>query len=331
MRKHLLFIVLSALLLSGCGSNKKETIDETEINTEMTEEEIEAQIKNDNRLSPAFKNYLLSQETAVIGTEANFEDFDFISPISSGQSATIQDMCNMIENDMDNKCLLGVSYGLIDCGMDGQFELAVEYEFLEPESNLTVAMTTIVCEDQGKLTLSFVAHSVYKIVSHFYADGCYVQSSHIAISFGSDYGILDSTGCLEMIFKEQYWDREQIDPDDLALLAYFGYDSMEQITKEDKQTINDLLHDVQLIAYTIGPETYLNCHPESDPNADKLSPSYYLSLCEKYGTVFYSDEEVNALIDQRKSDLGFTKWTGDHSHEDIEWNHLAGDKFGYIY
>ncbi|MCH5280771.1 MAG: hypothetical protein J1E61_04820 [Lachnospiraceae bacterium] len=305
--------------------------------TDPTAETME-QIKNDNRLSLALKGYLLGQETAVIGADVNFDRF--ASPIASGQSATIQDMYNMIESGdnlvigKDHHTLLTeVRYGLLDCGMDGKFELIIQYDLFY--NGFSWNMSTVICEDQGTLTLSFVGDDTYRYYSYMCTDGCYfTDNSSSNVDHFSTYDILDATGSAKNIYElyTTFWFGRHsiIDPDKLAMRDYFGYDSVDEITEADEKIIDDLLDPIGLDIYTMGTETYLNCHTKSDPNADdKLSLPYYLSLCEKNGTVFYSDEEVNALINQRMSDLGFRKWTGDHPHEYIEWKHLIGSEFAY--
>ena len=302
--------------------------------TDPTAETVE-QIKNDNRLSPALKGYLLGQETAVIGADVNFDRF--ASPIASGQSATIQDMYNMIESGdpfvirgNHHTLLTEVSYGLLDCGMDGKFELAIRYDYL---NHSQTGMIAVICEDQGTLTLSFVGYDTYRYYSFLRTDGCYfTDNSGGASDHFNTYDILDATGRAKNIYElhTTFWfgRHSTIDPERLAMRDYFGYDSVDEITEEDEKIIDDLIDPLGLEIYTMGTETYLNCYPKSDPDADdKLSLPYYLSLCEKNGVVFYSDEEIAALIDKRISDLGFRKWTGDHPHEYIELEHLIGDEF----
>ncbi|MCH5280770.1 MAG: hypothetical protein J1E61_04815 [Lachnospiraceae bacterium] len=293
-------------------------------------EEIAEQIQNDDTLSQAFKDFLLGKQSATIGKDADLEQFSFGSPLSPGQSASMEDICNMIESGSKGAehTLTGITYGLLDCGNDGQKELAIQYYYVW--SHILTTMTLVLYEENGSLTINFAGWESYRSWSGLYTDGCYRSGGSGAAWYQYEsYGILDSTGRLRTIYKLQtFWadHRPNIDPDKQAELDYFGYSSIDQITQADDEAIDDLLEDLRLEIYTIGSETYLNCHPESDSNAsDKLSLPYYLSLCEENGVKFYTDAEIDALIEKNQASLGFADRKDGHEHQLLEWKPLFGD------
>ena len=286
------------------------------------------QIQNDDTLPQAFKDYLLGEKPALIGQDVVFDSYILASPIPAGHSASIQDMYAMIENgDGVDIYLTDVKYGLIDCGMDGKPELAVEYNYYY-EHNWDV-MTTVLSEQNGSLTLNFNGGYGYRSYSCLYADGRYLTDHSDGANMHSyTYDILDKTGRAKSIYvlKSIIHPYLPNDRDLPAMRDYFGYDSVDEVTKEDKEIIDDLADHLEFDIYKIGTETYTVplYDPVPDPD-DKLSLPYYLSLCEKNGTVFYSTEEIEELIEERKAALGFAGWKESSPKEEISWNILLGD------
>lgn len=160
------------------------------------------QIQNDDSLSQAFKDYLLGEKTALIGQDVAFSSYFFASPIAAGQSASIQDIYAMIENGVGaDNYLTDVTYGLIDCGMDGKPELVVEYIYsVGPSLEI---MTTVLYEKDDALVMTFENEYTYlsRSSSELYADGCFITDSTGGATFNiNTYGILDATGRLKEIY-----------------------------------------------------------------------------------------------------------------------------------
>ena len=299
------------------------------------------QIQKDNSLPQVFKDYLLGNKTAVIGEDVDFENiyaYPFsVSPILSGQSASLEDMYSMIKagEKYDWYSLISIEYGILDCGMDGKPDLALWYIFSDGSDQ--VELTTIIHEENGELTLSYAYEDWHRSHKVLYQDGYVISIGYggLAVAFG--YDIFDASGKLQDIYychtyawrhtSDEDGILKYIDPDGLAKQDYLNPDKIEKPTMDD---FHEILREVEVNEYFIGDQTYLGTIPESDPDSDYRSLSYYLSLCEKHGVSFCTQEEIEHLIAEHMDSLGFADWgipkEFNHDVEAVEWKLLFKDE-----
>ena len=335
-------VEIQATDMNGNKNTMTLTVTVRELEPILDPEMVE-QIQKDDALSPALKDYLLGNAAAVIGKDVDFENIYrepfSTSPIPSGQSATIQDICDMIKAG-DNRYshpqayyLLNIKYGILDCGMDGTPDLAVQYYFTTP--SLGTHMTTIIHEENGKLTLNCAEESGYRSGSILYRDGYFISyGASGADVHGLDCSILNKSGRLQEIYSYIVYTRgtelQYIDPDDLAKQDYFGYEEGGKPSYTEEEDFKEMLIKLGIYEYTIGDKTYLYTYPESDPDdTDHKSLPYYLSLCEKHGASICTGEEIDKLITDHMASLGFSDWKapGEYTEEDeVEWQLLLGNE-----
>ncbi|MCH5280767.1 MAG: hypothetical protein J1E61_04800 [Lachnospiraceae bacterium] len=303
-------------------------------------------IQNDDALSLAFQDYLLGTGTAVIGKTVDFESLYHTFPTfpAVGDSVSLNDISQMINNEERSNPyhLTNIRYALLDCGMDGKPELALQYVFeLNPHS-FTRMLTMILQEQNDKLVITYVldndSNERYAFTT-LYQDGLYIrgaQDSDRAITaYHYRFGFFDRSGNLVDVYDRNMSLGDSglpyVDPDLKAILTYFSYDDASQITDDDRKTIEDLIGNLKVDEYIIGTDTYLSCYPKSNPDSpNRQSLSYYLSLCEKAGTRFYSNEEIDRSIAGHASALGFSdrKPVNDRTPEDeVAWQLLLGSGY----
>lgn len=324
--------------MNGNKSTMTLTVTVRELDPILDPEMVE-QIQKDDALSPALKDYLLGNAAAVIGKDVDFENIQgepfTNSPIPSGQSATIQDMCDMIKAGHESRDynLFNINYAILDCGMDGTPDLAVRYCFGAPR--YARFMVTIIHEENGVLTLSYAHEDGERSWYELYRDGYFRYGG----SGGADnhyfhYAIFDKSGNLKDIYDCHATlgsgGLEYIDPDGLITQEFYAfYEGREHpwIYEEDYE---EMIGDLEVDEYTIGGKTYWSTYPESDPeDTSHKSLPYYLSLCEEHGTSFYTYEEIDRLVKERMASLGFSDWKAyrEHTEEDeVEWLLLLGNE-----
>ena len=287
-----------------------------------------AQITNDDTLPQIIKDYLLENDTAVIGKDVDFENihtFSFSSPIPSGQSGTLQDMIQMINSSSHQDYFLTtIKYGILDCGMDKKPDLALQFIFKVGNID-TCVMTTVLHEENGVLTMNFADQDWSRSWSVLYQDGYYASGgSGGASTHYYSYFVLDKSGRAQSLYAcevEGYGYTKLIHGGD-PHLDYFGYESADEFTFEDQEELNDLLIGVGACDYTIGKETY-NAYSIDSEVSDKEGILHYISLCEENGARFYSVEEIRNLIDKRAASLGFPDWnTGHEEADEVEFHTL---------
>lgn len=333
-------VEIQATDMNGNKSTMTLTVTVRELEPILDPEMVE-QIQNDDALSPALKDYLLGNAAAVIGKDVDFENiypYPFsTSPIPSGQSATIQDMCDMIKAGREywgNYYLSSIKYAILDCGMDGSPDLALQYIFIDGPRD-DAHMTTIIHEENGELTLSYADEDWARDHSLLYRDGYFIDFGAAGADVHVlDCSILNKSGRLQEIYSYIVYTRgtelQYIDPDDLAKQDYFGYEEGGEPSYTEEEDFKEMLIKLGIYEYTIGDKTYLYTYPESDPDdTDHKSLPYYLSLCEKHGASICTGEEIDKLITGHMASLGFSDWKapGEYTEEDeVEWLLLLGNE-----
>lgn len=280
----------------------------------------ESRIKNDDTLPKIFKDFLLGEATAVIGEDIDFENiyaFSFSSPIPSGQAGTLQDMMQMIDNGGSHGgyFLTTVKYGILDCGMDGNPDLALQFIFGVGNID-TCVMTTVLHEENGILTMNFANQDWSRSWSVLYQDGYYIDGgSGGAATEIFCYYVLDKSGRTQLLYEcTDHWDSYiSLTGGAQAKLDYFDYESEDEFTMADQEKLQNILKYVVSCDYTVGENTYNSyCISPKASDEEKESISNYISLCEENGARFYSIEDIKKAIDKRAASLGFSDWNIDH-------------------
>lgn len=297
-------------------------------------------VRADNALPQGFKDFLLGNDTAVIGENLDFNNmwaFGFDNPLLPGDSFSLQDMCDMIDNGGSTYHMIGVKYGLLDCGMDDKPDLALLFTFQEGPRDI-IDMTTVLHEEDGVLTMNFAGQAWHRSWTELYQDGFYESGG--AGGAGTHhyrYGVLDASGSLIKIYDCTadigYGGFENIDGRSKAMLDFFGYDTRDEFTSENERKIIHITGNMEVDTITIQGHTYLSCYfdPEADPK-ELEELKYLLSLCEKNGGVLYSNEEIERIIAKRMDALGVSAWNRDRTEENlVVWNTLLSSPLSEIY
>ena len=278
--------------------------------------EIIGQISDNSSLSQAFRDYLLGNETAVIGEETDFTDsavFSFGTPLRSGQSASFGDMCDMITSgtsDNEPGYLMWVGYGLLDCGMDGKPELAVCYRYFNAKRSSGKYLITILRKENNTLVMTYAYQTVDEN-PYLYKDG------YLHYITPNDYlyccGYLDASGMLRYIYTRHHILHSDV-------LEYLG-EVDEDLQKLIKECVN-----IEL--YSLGDETYscywINDYYASDEQQEELSA--YLSSYSENGIKLYSEEEIDRLITRHVTSLGLKKPVDRTEDDEVEWYILLSNQ-----
>ena len=302
---------------------------------------IEEQIKNDPALEDAFKDYLLDGESALLGENIDFTDLEgygypFSSPLMAGDSAAIQDVCDMInKGDFFPYYLTDVEYALLDCGMDGRPELAVRYYYHYDEYT-SIMLTTVLREENDTIVMThkeqyYLENDRIRNQLTLYPDGCYVSKVFDgAKDYNYCYGVLDESGTPIGIYHHYFCSGPPviyyIDEPYSALHSLL---ETEELSVDDWHYIDELTRPLELNVYFFGQDTYLTYSIREDASEEyKQTLSDYISLCEENGAVFYSDEEIEKRIRRQADTLGFSEYEFPHPKEDeVKWHTLLSSQF----
>ncbi|MCH5280769.1 MAG: hypothetical protein J1E61_04810 [Lachnospiraceae bacterium] len=297
-------------------------------------------IRTDDALPQSFKDFFFGSDNAVIGENLDFNDmwaFGFDDPLLPGQTFSLQDMCDMIDNGGSTYHMIGVKYGVLDCGMDGKPDLALLFTFQEGPRDI-VDMTTVLHEEDGILTMNFAGQAWHRSWTELYQDGFYEDGG--AGGAGTHhyrYGVLNASGSLIKIYDCTadigFGGFENIKGMSQARLDYFGYEKWDEHTSKDWDKLMDITGNMEVDTFTIQGQTYLSCYfdPEADPK-ELEELKYLLSLCEKNGGVLYSNEEIERIITKRMDTLGVSAWNRERTEEDlVVWNPLLSSPLSEIY
>ena len=225
----------------------------------------------------------LYETELVLGTEAGFLIDDVLY--------------NLLDSDeflSVNDKISSVKYAFIDCGNDGEPELALQvvaYDNYGDPNNFEL----VIKDNDGVLELCYICYSYYRSME-FIANKYGVilsQGSNSAFSSSGDYGYINKDGKYEIIYT--YFDSFDFIDDP----GFFGPE-FDELTEEDLAEINE--NGCQFGEYAImkdnSSEVYY-CYYPCDEAA--------VNVFKKIGIDIKSYDDIDAILLKAKQDAGLTE------------------------
>ena len=240
-----------------------------------------------------------------------------------------------IESELKN-----VSYSFIDCGADGIPELALLFSELQSH-NCDCDITIIIKYIDEKLQVCYAGISEYRGIfelSNEYGV-CTFGGSNSAISSGDVKGFINENGDYILLYSEETKFVEVGWPEDVALseatkkISYEGdlvlltyhfteYSPEMDIEEYQSQAVRSF-EVYNVIDETTGAEIPVL-------NEDYIyQKSVYKDIIDEAGVDFYSKQEIEQIIQQRISDVGFTQKID--NGQPVTWTALEESDFNSIY
>lgn len=349
MKRKILSVLLALTLtaaLCGCGAkddapaasnaNTAAEKESTEGTTTETAQKAEA---GERTSKDMYMDFLAGSEKVyaekIDKTFYNYNTDQFEPYFDAKESFTVIDlMKKVIEvEQMDyDLTLTGFQYSLIDCGLDGEPELAL-YATFDTGYSESVEMQFVLKNINGKLQLCYMMEGYYRSYT------CLANISGLVTSYGSagagssyyGTGIIDANGDYKFAYddEESYWpiyslderfegliSEEEMEGQDLYLSIYdfveYNDDNWDEILAK------------RIYCAEIDPEIYFEGDEEA--NLATLEPIF-----EKANVKLYSLEELNQAIAAREKEVGITDAMKNADYMDwisyeVDFNEINGIK-----
>lgn len=347
MKKTLLALLLGVTLsfsLAGCGSQKPENTSASTTETvsagttdvesagaaEATPAPVEAKELSSREMYEAFVN-----GTGKLYTHRNNpdiyqlvgEEYKPFPAFDADAGYSLDEFLKRVvdtENDADF-AVSGISYTLLDCGNDGEPELALSVSFDYYYD--TMIREYIIKNFDGKLELCYITESFYR-----YYEGL---NNHYGKITGGGSG-----GAAYIVYDVAY-----LDANGDYRLVYSAEDSYAALwTLSDRypDAVYEVLGDVDVWETEYFLTTY-SFEPYDENNTEKYYSNQYLcadvsdefwadfdveenkaviqSILDKAGVKLYSLAEINELIEKREKELGITEEIMEY--EELDWTPVS--------
>lgn len=338
MHKRTVAVIMCAILISlcGCGWEQPSIGEKIIVDDESSEEQsIEEQESTEDGYaeedsSDIYQRFLDGKEP-VYFTEADlFVGYDLslsVETVEIGTPYELSDLCDIINTVKKGNISLDkfgehISYANIDCGADGNPELAVKfYNLTDTISN---EVTLIIKDVDGRLEVCYIMQPYYKEIWEL-ANVYGMVNYHVAVGTGADgnfEGYIGADGVHHVVWDEfndynfyYVYNFEEDIPyevsyDEMIVLKTVTFGLPEQ-DPDLKQY--DVLASLDL---TMPGDNYNT--ENSTVDIDGLSKA----VAEITGREFYSLEDIQAMIEAREAELGLTDEI--KNGPEVEWLPFTG-------
>ena len=312
------------ILLCGCGLEQppigeKIIVDEESTEKQSTEEQKSAEDGYKEDSSDIYQRFLDGKEPVYFREADRFEGYDLSLSVETETPYELKDICEIINTVKNGNLSLDefgehISYANIDCGADGNPELAVNfYNLAAPVSD---EVTLIIKDVDGRLEVCYIMQPYYRETWEL-ANVYGMVSYHVAAGTGVDgnfEGYIDADGIHHIVWDEfndynfyyVYNFSENIPyevPDDeMIVLKTFTFEMGTPGQDPDLKQYPDVKqYDVLASLDLTMPGDNYNTE-NSTVDIDGLSRA----VAEETGREFYSLEDIRAMIEAREAELGLT-------------------------
>lgn len=332
----LLFTILaSTLLVTGCGKKNKAEATPVNENVTVKEESVTEEKENTSeKISDVKDNAEAGRDTKELyenflnGTEpiyfnlANVDGSwygDVSEPLFEKDTPyTIDEVFDTVlayENEYDNEVIIGeVKYSYIDCGLDGEPELAFLYEIINLYSQgVEDQQALIIKAIDDKLQVCFAENFGYRSYLTIKYNGCMTYSG----SSGAAYYItvfrrVDKDGKSEFIYDtstsynpyDLFYEKDGFDESKYEGILngsmYEEYSFREQRADEDYDSYKK---DNKYVYYAVDE----NYEPIQNKPGIYEPDSEYAKTFALAGVNFVKPDEITKYIDERLEETGVTQ------------------------
>lgn len=327
MYKRIVAVIMCVILTSLCGCGWEEPpidgkiiVDEESTEEQGTEEQesmVDGFAEEDS--SDIYQRFLDSKEPVYFREADLFEGYDLSLPVETETPYGLRDICEIINTVKNGNISLDefgehISYSNIDCGADGNPELAVNfYNLAAPVSD---EVTLIIKDVDGRLEVCYIMQPYYRETWEL-ANAYGIVSYHVAAGTGVDgnfEGYIDADGIHHVVWDEfndynffyVYNFSEnipyEVSDDEMIVLKTFTFENGMPGQDPDLKQYPDLeQYDVLASLDLTMPGDNYNTE-NSTVDIDGLSRA----VAEITGMELYSLEDIQAMIEAREAELGLT-------------------------
>lgn len=273
-----------------------------------------------------YMNFLDGAATAVV-----ISDEDVILEEGEYTLGEISDRCSAFLGEMDMPDVLkSTTYSLIDCGLDGEPELAVCMEFTTSDEYDFAREYLFFKWIDGRIQYLAGCNSYYRREVWLNSAGM-IDTSTMFDYYNSKQteSLIDAKGRISLVYSVQYAMgleanlipenylpadvREELeirysspgDSQETYMLAIYNF--MEPPTGDDEDAYNEYL---RRNWYVFSDEAGNPAMPEDE----------ILGLYREKGILIYEEDEMNAILEEHKRELGIT-WEIENAPE-IQWTEV---------
>lgn len=306
-KKFVVILMLSMLLVTACDrsektedkkSNDTETVDDNVINTEETQEDCYLEfLSGENQLYFNNKN----SEKDYAGINDYFE---------SDKGYTLSEITNVLKTEYNLEKDPVVKYAEMDCGNDGEKEIALLFEGMDiysPDDSSTVVF--IIKEIDGKLKTCYAYESWARSDSEINYYGYYTSyGSNGASNHGSSSGYVDAKGNWNFInYTEEEQNIEQLAwsetlgriPKAAETKTYDGSIVFYSTNFDEIKSSDDYEYMERFYSFDV-------IEPEYSKD-DLYTTSVYKDIFDEAGVIVYSPDEIDKMIKQKEEKVGVTE------------------------
>ena len=356
MKKRTIAMIMCILLLalSGCGQEESikdrhrdreqraEGSSDAASDSQAGEELFDGLEGSEEDPLAIYQCFLVGEEPLYFREDTYFDSFASSWSVEAGRPYEFYEVCNIVNmasnysvpvNELSNN----ISYAYIDCGADGNMELALYFHDLMGQDG-SVDMTMIIKNVNGRLEMCYKMQSEYREVcelSNVYGLVCSGGSTGASTS-SSTLGLLDEDAVYNYLYTEDVeydvfgsWSldfyfpglkgilADEIPADAIVLMTYSFQEYNPDQSYDDY--FSSLKHSLQLYDQMSGS-------PLTD---EYIGYKDILDDLEMTGMGLYSYEEIQTMLADREASVGLTEEIKNGA--EVEWIPIDDKGYDLIY
>lgn len=345
-----IFVIL--LLVSGCGkkaNNQSEAVNEEVVTQESTpvKEETptpvsdelpqteDVQVDNGRDSKELYENFMSGSEPLYFDL-ANIDGKwygDVYEPLfEENKPYTLDEVFDVIlahENEeSEDSIIIGeVKYSYIDCGLDGESELAIIFEKVNKMSGIPDFQEAFIIKAiDDKLQLCFEEDFGYRSYLTIKNNGCMVYSGSAgAAYYVTVYRAVDKDGKSEFIYgvdtsynpRDLFYEADEFDESKYeSILSSTMYEEYSFREFVDAENYENYKKDLRYVYYLVDE----NYEPVKNKLSVYESDSDYAKMYALANVTFVTPDEITKYIDERFEKTGVTQEMLDA--DEVNWTIL---------
>ena len=272
-----------------------------------------------------------------------------IAMLEAGTSYTLDEICNQI-NRYDNSSMAvnemeQLSYAYIDCGADGDVELALLFDNLTNLLGDGNSVIFIIKNIDGRLEMCYSLESLYRTYAELCNGyGMVVEGGYGGAGYESKtVGYIDEDGSYVFLYDKEmeYWGygtdiyvSEFSTPEFYQAMEGYNLEYVFVVTKYSFES-RDYYHDYdQYLAHMKYSFELYERGGIKDTLVENVDPSVYMDsdyqeILDKAGIPFYSASEIDDMILEKAREIGLTEEM--LNGKPIQWTALEEKDYDLIY
>lgn len=332
IKKGIMAVIMCVIFVSICGCGKQEVFGNGE---NISEEESTANTESVEELGmpdedsfAIYQRFLDGEEFVYFREADHFEGKDLDLPVEAETPYGLGDICGIINqigggNDTMDEFADNISYAYIDCGADGNVELALKFQDIDA-SHWLEHVTLIIKDMDGRLEICYIMQPYYR-ESWELANVYGVVDYHVGIGtglWGNRMEYIGADGVCRVVWDvfsdiNTYWffDLPEDFPYEIPEKTWIVLSSVSFGEPSRDPDYRD--YDMLSLEKINGGGSD-DGQEDSEIDIDDLSRA----VMEVTGKELYSLEEIRALAEAREVKLGLTEEI--KNGPEVEWIPFTG-------